>query len=53
MKILYAARMVAFDLLRHTCLRATQIARWSEHCDRMLHRRACYIDSTRAYRMTV
>ena len=52
MKTLYAARMARFDLLRPTCFLATQITRWSEQCDRKLHRLVCYIDSTLAYRMT-
>ena len=47
MKVLYAARMARFDLLRATCFLATRVTKWSEACDRLLHRMMCYIDSTK------
>ena len=52
MKVLYAARMARFDLLRATCVLATNIAKWTPECDRMLHRLVYYIDSTLKHRMT-
>jgi hypothetical protein len=38
MKILYAARMARYDLLRATCYLATRITKWDATCDKMLHR---------------
>jgi len=46
MKILYAARMCRFDLLRPCCFLATKITKWDRSCDRALHRLICYINST-------
>jgi hypothetical protein len=46
MKILYAARMARYDLLRATCFLATRITKWNEACDRLLYRLVCYINST-------
>ena len=51
MKILYAARMARFDLLRAVCHRACFIAKWTEERDRRLHRLACDIHTTKSYRM--
>jgi hypothetical protein len=52
MKILYAARMARYDLLRATCYLATRIPKWDVSCDRMLHRLVCYINSSLDLRMT-
>ena len=52
MKILYAARMARFDLLRPTCYLATKITKWSPWCDRSLHRLVSYINSTIDVKMT-
>ena len=46
MKILYAARMCTFDLLRPCCFLATKTTKWDRSCDRALHRFVCYINST-------
>merc|ERR1711920_794253 len=51
MKILYAARMARFDLLRAVASLATEITRWAEDCDRRLHRLVCYIWTTKHYRL--
>jgi hypothetical protein len=50
MKLLYAARMARFDLLRATCALATMITKWSPECDRRLHRLVCYVDSSLKHR---
>ena len=42
-KILYAARMARFDLLRPTCYLAKKITKLTSWCDRALHRLSCYI----------
>ena len=52
MKILYAARMARFDLLRATCRLACHITKWTEECDRRLYRLVCYINSSLNIRMT-
>ncbi len=44
MKILYAARMCRFDLLRATCALARHVSKWTPLQDRMLHRLMCYIN---------
>jgi hypothetical protein len=46
MKILYAARMARYDLLRPTCYLATKRTKWSARCGRALHRLVCYINSS-------
>jgi len=46
MKILYAARVGRFDLLRPVCWLATKVTKWSTTCDVALHRLVCYINST-------
>jgi hypothetical protein len=50
MKILYAARMARFDLLRAVCDLACFVTRWTVDCDRRLHRLVCYIASTKHLR---
>jgi hypothetical protein len=52
MKILYAARMARFDLLRAICGLAQFITKWDDECDRKLYRLVCYINSTLDMRMT-
>ena len=52
MKILYAARMARFDLLRATCRLACYITKWTPPCDRQLHLLICYINSSLSVRMT-
>ena len=51
MKILYAARMARFDLLRAVCHLACFITKWTPECDKRLHRFVCYIHSTKSHRM--
>ena len=51
MKILYAARMARFGLLRAVCHLACFIAKWTPECDRRLRRLVCYIHSTKSHRM--
>jgi len=44
MKILYAARVGRFDLLRPVCWLATKVTKWSKTCDIALHRLVSYIN---------
>ena len=46
MKVLWAARLARFDLLKAVSYLARFVTRWSTRCDEMLHRLMCYIDST-------
>ena len=46
MKILYAARVARFDLLRPVTALAAKVTKWTKLCDRQLHRLVCYINST-------
>ena len=46
MKLLYAARMARWDLLRPVCALAACVARWTKMCDKMLHKLVCYVNST-------
>jgi hypothetical protein len=52
MKVLYAARMCRYDLLRTFCYLATRITKWTATCDKALHRLMCYINSTLHLRMS-
>ena len=52
MKILYGARMARFDLLKVTTSLAQKITKWTEECDKELHRLICYIASTPNLKMT-
>ena len=47
MKILYAARMVRYDLLRPVTYLASRITKWSKICDRRLLRLVSYINSSK------
>ena len=51
MKILYAARLCCFDLLRAVCHLATVVTKWTSECDRKLYRLVCYITSSKHLRM--
>ncbi len=51
MKILYAARMARYDLLRAVCHLACNVSKWTSECDRRLVRLVSYIQSTLSYRM--
>ena len=46
MKILYAARVCRFDLLRAVCALAQRVTRWDVTCDKRLHKLMCYINTT-------
>ena len=46
MKILFAARMSRFDLLRAVQGLAARVTQWSTSCDAALRRLVCYINST-------
>ena len=52
MKILYAARMCRFDLLKAVAGLAARVTKWDRGCDRQLHRLVCYINSTLKLRLT-
>jgi hypothetical protein len=51
MKILYAARMARFDLLRAVNHLACFIAKWTVDCDRRLRRLVCYTHAAKHHRM--
>ena len=51
MKLLYAARMARYDLLRAVGGLATMVTKWDASCDRRLYRLMCYIQSTLHLRM--
>ena len=51
MKILFAARMARWDLLRATQSLASRVTKWSKDCDAALHRLVCYINSSLDVRM--
>ena len=51
MKLLFAARMARYDLLRAVQGLASRVTKWSVECDKALHRLMCYVASTLEYRM--
>ena len=51
MKILFAARMARYDLLRAVQGLAARVTKWSTDCDKALHRLICYIHSTLDYKL--
>jgi hypothetical protein len=51
MKILYAARMCRYDLLRAVCGLASCTTKWTHQCDRDLRRLICYINTTKDHVM--
>ena len=46
MSIIYGACLARFDVLRPIAALAFEITKWDAVCDRMLHRLACYINSS-------
>ena len=46
MKVLYAARVCRFDLLRAVCALAQRVTKWDEKCDKRLHKLMSYIAAT-------
>ncbi len=50
MKLLYAARLARYDLLRAIGQLACFFTCWDEDCDRRLHRLMCYVNSTLSLR---
>ena len=48
MKILFAARMARFDLLRTTQSLASKVTKWSVECDVALHRLVAYITTVQS-----
>ena len=51
MKILFAARMARYDLLRAVQGLAARVTKWSQDCDKALYRLICYIHSTLDYKL--
>ena len=51
MKILYAARMARFDLLKATNALACKLTKWDEKCDLQLRRLVAYIWSSLGKRL--
>ena len=51
MKILYAARMARFDLLKAVANLASKVTKWDEICDRRLHRLVCYVNSSLKFKL--
>lgn len=49
MKLLNCARMARFELLRPVSHLARHVSKWRFECDRWLHRRTCYVNSTLHY----
>ena len=49
MKILYAARMCRYDLLRATCVLARRISNWDYDCDRRLYRLIQYLKYSQSF----
>ncbi len=49
-KIMYAARMARFDLLRAVQGLARVITKWTARQDQELHRLMCYIQTTKHWR---
>ena len=51
MKLLFAARMARYDLLRAVQGLASRVTKWSSDCDKAFHRLMCYVNSTKDYTM--
>ena len=45
MRLLFAARMARYDLLRAVQGLASRVPKWSTECDKSLHRLMCYANS--------
>ena len=52
MKVFYAARVARFDLYRAIAGLSRHITRWTEECDKKLHRLMCYVKCTLEHKMT-
>ena len=52
MKLLFAARMARYDLLRAVQGLASRVTKWSPDCDKALHRLMCYVQSTLDMKMS-
>ena len=52
MKVLYAARVCRFDLLRAVGVLAQRVTTWDAECDRRLHRLMSYVHTHAALQMT-
>ena len=50
MKVMYAARMARFDLLRPVQQLARFMTKWTRQQDMELHRLVCYIHSTKSWK---
>ena len=46
MNIYYGARLARWDLFEIVQLLASRVTKWSDRCDRALHRLMCYIHHT-------
>ena len=46
MKLLYAARLARWDLLRAIGILSSRITKWTPFCDKALHRLMCYVNSS-------
>ena len=51
MKVLYAARLARFDLLKAIAALASKIDKWDCACDKRLHRLMCYVNSSLSHRL--
>jgi hypothetical protein len=51
MKVLFAARMARYALLRAVNSLARRIMTWDVFCDRLLHRLMCYLHSSYGKRL--
>ena len=52
MKLLFAAGMATYDLLRAVQGLASSVTKWSSDCDKALHRLMCYVQSTLDMKMS-
>ena len=51
MKLLYAARIARFDLLRSINVLARNVTKWTKEDDAKLHHLMCYVNSTLSMKM--
>ena len=51
MKLLYAARIARFDLLRSINMLARNVTKWSKQDDVRLHHLMCYVQSTKGKKL--
>ena len=51
MKLLYAARIARFDLLRSINMLARNVTKWSKNDDIKLHHLLCYVNSTKGQKL--